>query len=145
MGVQGGRPSTPQEKHLQQLLAKESTQVPPFKLGVLLLLFAGKFLPFALNSSPLLMLLHELLPTIQQIKCATKCSVTSIELSIWLLGSLAVEPVLMAMVHVAAGVLVTDLGKNYVQCNSLPYWAIVLSIIPFILLITLAVRSYLVK
>ena len=126
MGVQGGRPSTPQEKHLQQLLAKESTQVPPFKLGVL-------------------MLLHELLPTIQQIKCATKCSVTSIELSIWLLGSLAVEPVLMAMVHVAAGVLVTDLGKNYVQCNSLPYWAIVLSIIPFILLITLAVRSYLVK
>lgn len=35
------RPSTPEEKYLQQLLAKESKQVPPAKLGVLLLLFAG--------------------------------------------------------------------------------------------------------
>ena len=57
----------------------------------------------------------------------------------------ATAPVSMLMILVAAGVLVTDLGKNYVQCNSLPYWAIVLSIIPFILLITLAVRSYLVR
>ena len=57
----------------------------------------------------------------------------------------AMAPVSMLTKLVAAGVLVTDLGKNYVQCNSLPYWAIVLSIIPFILLITLAVRSYLVR
>lgn len=35
------RPSTPQEKYLQQLQAKESKQVPPAKLSVLLLLFAG--------------------------------------------------------------------------------------------------------
>ena len=45
----------------------------------------------------------------------------------------------------AAGVLVTDLGKDYVRCNSLSYWAIVLSIIPFILAITFLVRAYLVK
>lgn len=38
------RPSTPQEKHLQQLLAKESKQVPLAKLSILLLLFAGKAL-----------------------------------------------------------------------------------------------------
>lgn len=77
------RPSTPQEKHLQQLLAKESKQVPLAKLSILLLLFAG--------------------------------------------------------------VLVTDLGKDYVRCNSLLYWAIVLSVIPFILFLTLAVRAHLVK
>ncbi|KAA6416576.1 MAG: hypothetical protein FRX49_13449, partial [Trebouxia sp. A1-2] len=82
-GVSQQRPSTPEEKHLQQLLAKESKQVPPAKLGILLLLFAG--------------------------------------------------------------VLATDLGKDYVRCNSVAYWGIVLSIIPFILVITLAVRAHLVK
>ncbi len=45
----------------------------------------------------------------------------------------------------SVGVLVTDLGKDYVQCISLAYWAIVLSVIPFILVITLAVRAHLVK
>ena len=35
------RPSTPEEKQLQQLMAKESKQVPLVKLGILLLLFAG--------------------------------------------------------------------------------------------------------
>ncbi|KAL0027362.1 hypothetical protein WJX79_004711 [Trebouxia sp. C0005] len=44
-----------------------------------------------------------------------------------------------------AGVLATDLGKDYVRCNSVAYWGIVLSIIPFILVITLAVRAHLVK
>ncbi|KAL0026889.1 hypothetical protein WJX77_009207 [Trebouxia sp. C0004] len=82
-GISQQRPSTPEEKHLQQLLAKESKQVPPAKLGILLLLFAG--------------------------------------------------------------VLMTDLGKDYVHCNSLAYWGIVLSVIPFILVITLAVRAHLVK
>ncbi len=38
------RPSTPEQKHLQQLLAKESKQVPQVKLGMLLLLFAGELL-----------------------------------------------------------------------------------------------------
>ena len=41
--------------------------------------------------------------------------------------------------------LATDLGKDYVQCNSLAYWAIVLSVIPFIVMVTLAVRAHLVK
>lgn len=82
-GYRQQRPSTPEEKHLQQLLAKESKQIPPAKLGILLLLFAG--------------------------------------------------------------VLMTDLGKDYVRCNSLAYWGIVLSVIPFILVITLAVRAHLVK
>lgn len=82
-GISQQRPSTPEEKHLQQLLAKESKQVPSAKLGILLLLFAG--------------------------------------------------------------VLVTDLGKDYVRCISLAYWGIVLSVIPFILVITLAVRGHLVK
>lgn len=45
----------------------------------------------------------------------------------------------------AAGVLATDLGKTYVQCNSLKYWAIVMSVIPFIGIITWAVRAHLVK
>lgn len=45
----------------------------------------------------------------------------------------------------SAGVLVTDLGKDYVRCNSVAYWGIVLSVIPFILVITLAVRAHLVK
>ena len=37
--------ATPREKQLQQLLAKESTQVPIVKLGILLLLFAGNLVP----------------------------------------------------------------------------------------------------
>ena len=45
----------------------------------------------------------------------------------------------------SVGVLATDLGKDYVRCNSLAYWGIVLSVIPFILVITLAVRAHLVK
>lgn len=37
----GQRPTTPEQKQLQQLLAKESRQLSPVKLGILLLLFAG--------------------------------------------------------------------------------------------------------
>lgn len=48
------------------------------------------------------------------------------------------------MVCTAAGVLATDLGKDYVRCNSPLYWGIVLSAVPLTLVITLAVRAHLV-
>ena len=54
-------------------------------------------------------------------------------------------PKLSVLPALFVGVLVTDLGKDYVRCNSLLYWAIVLSVIPFILILTLAVRAHLVK
>ncbi len=53
-GISQQRPSIPKEKHLQQLLAKESKQVPPAKLGILLLLFAGKVDCFVMMRSAVL-------------------------------------------------------------------------------------------
>ena len=44
--------TTPREKQLQQLLAKESTQVPIVKLGILLLLFAGNLVPYLHSYQP---------------------------------------------------------------------------------------------
>ena len=45
-GISQQRPGTPEEKHLQQLLARESKQVPLANLGILILLFAGKVVCF---------------------------------------------------------------------------------------------------
>lgn len=45
--------SSPGKKQLQQLLAEESTQVPIFKLGILLLLFAGNLVEWLLTCSDL--------------------------------------------------------------------------------------------
>lgn len=55
------------------------------------------------------------------------------------------QPAFQLLLQCAAGVLATDLGKDYVRCNSLAYWGIVLSVIPFILLVTVAVRSHLIR
>lgn len=51
----------------------------------------------------------------------------------------------LCVVCTAAGVLASDLGKDYVRCNSLAYWGIVLSAVPLTLVITLAVRAHLVR
>lgn len=44
--------SNPQKKQLEQLLAQESTQVPAVKLGILLLLFAGKLVSYLPSYQP---------------------------------------------------------------------------------------------
>lgn len=44
-----------------------------------------------------------------------------------------------------AGVLASDLSKDRLRCGSLAYWAMILSVIPFVLLISAAVRLHLVR